>query len=137
MHYLYILYSKSTVRFYVWQSSDVLSRLDLHNTHHFKGAFTKIASDWEIAMAFPCTQKKDALFLERFVKRMKKNGRASCRESVQKILTAILANQKAVAGSRDASGMEAPPQSNNPCKHYVYWGFYIFCMNALSIYPLF
>ncbi|HZW63087.1 MAG TPA: GIY-YIG nuclease family protein [Flavobacteriaceae bacterium] len=93
MHYLYILYSKSTDRFYVGQSSDVLSRLDLHNTHHFKGAFTKIASDWEIAMAFPCTQKKDALFLERFVKRMK--SKAFIRKVIAhpEILTAILANQ--------------------------------------------
>src|SRR5690606_13624846 len=108
MHYLYILYSKSTDRFYVGQSSDVLSRLDLHNTHHFKGAFTKIASDWEIAMTFPCTQKKDALFLERFVKRMK--SKAFIRKVIAhpEILTAILATQHAVPGSPDASGLEAP-----------------------------
>src|SRR5690606_3812500 len=116
MHYLYILYSKSTDRFYVGQSSDVLSRLDLHNTHHFKGAFTKIASDWEIAMAFPCTQKKDALFLERFVKRMKSKAFIRKVIAYPEVLTAILDNHPTRRASPLASGLEAPPQSKNPCK---------------------
>jgi putative endonuclease len=70
-HFLYILYSSSVDKFYVGESPDVLQRLSLHKNHHFDRAFTKIANDWEIKLEFECQNRKDALFLEKFIKRMK------------------------------------------------------------------
>jgi putative endonuclease len=47
------------------------SRIKLHNEHYHKKAFTKSASDWKIILKFECKSKKEALFLEKFIKRMK------------------------------------------------------------------
>lgn len=71
MHFLYILYSYSADKFYIGESPDVVMRHDLHNKHHFKKSYTKIVEDWKIKLAFECEQRSDALYLERFVKRMK------------------------------------------------------------------
>ena len=71
MHFLYIIYSKSQDRFYVGETSDLNYRLELHNTHHFKGSYTKIASDWAFVLQHECSSKTEALYLERFIKRMK------------------------------------------------------------------
>ncbi|WP_273275245.1 GIY-YIG nuclease family protein, partial [Maribacter polysiphoniae] len=46
-------------------------RLEQHNQHHFKKNFTKAAEDWTIALSKKCTSKEDALYLEKFIKRMK------------------------------------------------------------------
>ncbi|SEP75637.1 GIY-YIG nuclease family protein [Flavobacterium urocaniciphilum] len=70
-HFLYILYSSSTNKFYIGETSDVTFRLNLHNTHEFKGSFTKIASDWEIKLSFENEQKSNILYLEKFIKKMK------------------------------------------------------------------
>lgn len=51
-HYLYILHSNSTNKYYIGETSDVSFRLNLHNSHEFKGSFTKIASDWEVKLIF-------------------------------------------------------------------------------------
>ena len=71
MHYLYIIYSKKLGKFYIGETPNVLIRLKLHNTHHFAKSFTKSATDWEVKLAFECVNKVNALFLEKFIKRMK------------------------------------------------------------------
>ena len=71
MHYLYIIYSQNIDRYYVGETSNVADRLILHNSHHYSKSFTKSASDWKIKLEFECLLKSDALYLERFVKRMK------------------------------------------------------------------
>ena len=70
-HFLYILYSKSANKYYIGETSDVSFRLNLHNSHEFKGSFTKIASDWEVKLTFENAEKSNILFLEKFIKRMK------------------------------------------------------------------
>ncbi|MGF1556570.1 GIY-YIG nuclease family protein [Paucihalobacter sp.] len=70
-YFIYILYARSVDKFYVGESPDVAQRLSLHENHHFKRAFTKIADDWEIKLEFQCQNREDALFLEKFIKRMK------------------------------------------------------------------
>ena len=70
-HFLYILHSKSTDKFYVGESERPEIRLTLHNRHHFKNNFTKIADDWQVVLIFKCLNKDDAVYLERFIKRMK------------------------------------------------------------------
>ncbi len=71
MHYLYILYSKILNRFYVGETPNIDTRVTLHNSHYFKKAFTKSASDWEIVLNKRCNSRDEALYLESFIKRMK------------------------------------------------------------------
>ncbi len=46
-------------------------RLQQHNNHYFKTNFTKSANDWILKLSFKCDDKKHAVFLEKFTKRMK------------------------------------------------------------------
>jgi putative endonuclease len=71
MYFLYIVYSKSQDWFYTGETLDLNYRLELHNTHQFKGSYTKIASDWAFVLQHECSSKTGALYLERFIKRMK------------------------------------------------------------------
>ncbi len=71
-HFFYIIYSKSKDSFYVGESHNVSERLHKHIAHIYNPkSFTKIASDWEIAICHTCANKADALYLEKFIKRMK------------------------------------------------------------------
>ena len=80
MHFLYIIYSAKADKYYTGESNDVPARIKLHNSHRFLKAFTKAASDWEIKLIFKCENKTDAVFLERYIKRMKS------RKFIQKII---------------------------------------------------
>ena len=71
MHYLYILFSKTLNRFYVGETPNIDARVTLHNSHYFKKAFTKSASDWEVVLDKRCNSKDEVLYLESFIKRMK------------------------------------------------------------------
>ena len=71
MHYLYIIHSKSIDKYYVGESPDVINRLDQHNSHYFKKGFTNSAEDWEIVLSIKCESRTDAVYLEKFIKRMK------------------------------------------------------------------
>jgi putative endonuclease len=71
MHYLYILYSKSANKFYIGETHDIEDRISKHNIHSYSGSFTKIANDWKSVMTFNCTNKEQAVYLEKFIKRMK------------------------------------------------------------------
>ena len=71
MHFLYIIYSPTADKYYTGETNDFPARLELHNNHKNLKAFTKAASDWERKLIFKCETKKDAVFLERYVKRMK------------------------------------------------------------------
>jgi len=46
-------------------------RLYKHNNHIYKGAFTRITDDWKIVLLKNCENRKEAQFLEKFIKRMK------------------------------------------------------------------
>ena len=70
-HFLYILFSKSKTKYYVGETRDISQRLLRHNDHAYNNSFTKIANDWEVIFTFECSNKIDALYLERFIKRMK------------------------------------------------------------------
>lgn len=47
------------------------NRLWQHNNHHFKNSFTKAATDCRLKLEFSLKNRKEALYLERFLKRMK------------------------------------------------------------------
>ena len=70
-HFLYILFSKSKTKYYIGETHNITARLLRHNDHTYNNSFTKIANDWEVFLTFECSNKLDALYLERFIKRMK------------------------------------------------------------------
>ncbi|MFN2261838.1 MAG: GIY-YIG nuclease family protein [Psychroflexus sp.] len=71
MHFVYIIYSKAVDKFYVGETPDVENRVKLHNDHYFEDAYTKIAQDWELVLKFECRNRSEAIFIEKFIKRMK------------------------------------------------------------------
>jgi putative endonuclease len=70
-HFLYILYSKTCSKYYVGETHDIQERILKHNQHEYAKAFSKIANDWTLALTFECNDRSQALFLERFIKKMK------------------------------------------------------------------
>ena len=71
MHFLYILYSISINKYYVGETPDVSIRIKQHNLHYFSKSLTKAASDWKVALSLECASKEEAVYLEKFVKKMK------------------------------------------------------------------
>ncbi len=72
MHFVYILYTPSKDRYYVGESAFVSGRLDQHNEGFYKGAATKLASDWELFLEIECSDRSQALKIERFIKKNRK-----------------------------------------------------------------
>ena len=93
MHFLYVIYSKEVDKFYVGETKDPVERLKLHNRHYFKKGFSKIADDWEIVLTFECNSRKDALFLEKFIKQMKSKKFIHKLIKKPNILSEILGNR--------------------------------------------
>ncbi|MCF6306512.1 MAG: GIY-YIG nuclease family protein [Flavobacteriaceae bacterium] len=71
MHFIYILHSSSLNKYYVGETPNVEIRLQQHNNHYFKTNFTKNANDWNLKLSYQCSNKQKAVFLEKFIKRMK------------------------------------------------------------------
>jgi putative endonuclease len=71
MHILYIIYSKSQNKYYVGETNNIEERIVKHNTHYYNNSFTKIAEDWELKFTFEFENKEDAIYLEKFIKKMK------------------------------------------------------------------
>ena len=70
-HFLYKKKKKTSTKYYVGETHDVKERILEHNQHKYANSFSKIANDWTLALAFECNDRSEALFLERFVKKMK------------------------------------------------------------------
>ena len=70
-HFVYIIYSPSTDKFYVGETVNVPARIEEHNSGHYHHASTKFANDWELFLQVECESGTQALKLERFIKRMK------------------------------------------------------------------
>jgi putative endonuclease len=71
MHYLYIIYSDSSQKFYIGETNNMEDRVSKHQNHFYSNSFTKIADDWRIVLTFNCIDKEEAIYLENFIKRMK------------------------------------------------------------------
>ena len=53
------------------QSIDPALRLEEHNLHLMNRAFTKRADDWEIFFTIQCESRKQAILIEKNIKKMK------------------------------------------------------------------
>ncbi len=71
MHYVYILYSLSLDRFYTGETVNVETRLIRHNSGYYGGASTSVTKDWQVFLIITCTDKAQALKVERFIKKQK------------------------------------------------------------------
>jgi putative endonuclease len=70
-HFIYIIYSKYSDKFYVGETSNIIWRILQHNSGFYESSFTKQATDWELFLQIKCENKGQAVKLERFIKRMK------------------------------------------------------------------
>ena len=70
-HYLYILWSDSKKKYYVGETHNIEERILKHQTHSYSNSYTKIANDWQLKLTFECDNRLGALFLEKFIKKMK------------------------------------------------------------------
>ncbi|WP_341226471.1 GIY-YIG nuclease family protein [uncultured Arcticibacterium sp.] len=70
-HYVYILHSENIGRYYVGESAFPEERLKEHNSGKYHGSFTKQSSDWEIFLTIECTERNQALKVEKKIKSMK------------------------------------------------------------------
>jgi putative endonuclease len=68
---VYIIYSKLLDKYYVGETIDLGKRLIEHNNGTYDKAFTKKANDWSIFLLISCDDKKQALLIEKHIKRMK------------------------------------------------------------------
>ena len=71
MHYVYILFSQATQRYYIGESAFPEKRLEDHNKAKYASASTRFTSDWVIRKLIRCRNRTDALKIERYIKSMK------------------------------------------------------------------
>ncbi len=73
MHFCYILYTPSADRFYTGSTSLLPDeRLERHLKKYYgKMKFTSRYSDWELFHFIECKSKKQAMAIERHIKKMK------------------------------------------------------------------
>mgnify|MGYP006448552633 FL=1 len=69
MHYIYIIYSKKTDRYYTGHSKNVNNRLVKHNKRH--SAATKAGVPWQLKKKIVFPTKPEAIKAENWIKRMK------------------------------------------------------------------
>ena len=68
---VYILHSSKLEEYYIGQTSDLSERIDLHNSGFFDHSFTSKANDWTLVFSLNCDSRKQALSIEKHIKRMK------------------------------------------------------------------
>ncbi|HNF49040.1 MAG TPA: GIY-YIG nuclease family protein [Chitinophagales bacterium] len=71
MHFVYIIYSVKSDKYYIGETSCLEERLLQHNKGYFKNAYTKISSDWELKAAFKVDNCTSARTVERYLKSKK------------------------------------------------------------------
>ena len=94
MHYLYVLYSKISDKYYVGETHNVQERIFKHNQHTYSNSFSKIADDWKLVLYFECADRTAALYVENFIKRMKSKKFIEKIILNPDILTDILSNKQ-------------------------------------------
>jgi len=71
MYSVYILYSTSLDKHYIGYSNNVVSRLAYHNDVNRNAIWTKRGIPWELYFRIDGLSEKQAIMLERHIKKMK------------------------------------------------------------------
>lgn len=69
MYFVYILKSNSRENFYIGSTSDILKRLEQHNTA--RSGYTSAGQPWELVYSEQFFTKSEAIRREKEIKRMK------------------------------------------------------------------
>jgi putative endonuclease len=69
-HIVYILYSEKLDRYYIGYTSNFDLRLEFHK-HATHNKFTAKANDWTLFFSLNCSNKSQALSIEKHIKNMK------------------------------------------------------------------
>jgi len=71
MYYIYILYSKSSEKFYVGYTGNIEKRVNEHNNSE-RNTYTSKHRPWVLAAAFECGEvEAEAIKIEKFIKKQK------------------------------------------------------------------
>jgi putative endonuclease len=71
MHYVYIIYTFQFDRFYIGETVNFEERIKQHNQGHYGGASTKFANDWQKSLVLTVENRRQALLVESYIKKMK------------------------------------------------------------------
>ena len=72
MFHIYILYSPHYNKYYIGYTSNYHRRLEQHNNQDIFNTYTSKFRPWLLAAVFSCgTEEKEAIKLERFIKKQK------------------------------------------------------------------
>ena len=70
-HFVYFLYTPTRDRYYVGETCDLEGRIAQHNNGYYAAASTRGIKDWELFLFIECRSRRQALRLERFIKKMR------------------------------------------------------------------
>jgi putative endonuclease len=72
MFFCYIIYSQNLDRFYIGYTHETINtRIDNHNSAKFENSYTSNSNDWKLFFSVECSSQKQALNIEKHIKRMK------------------------------------------------------------------
>ncbi len=68
MFYVYVIYNRTSDKFYVGQTEDINRRLTQHNNHFFKSYTSKFPGEWELIHQESVITRSEALRREHGLK---------------------------------------------------------------------
>lgn len=68
MYSVYAIYNKSSQKFYIGQTDDIDIRLQLHNSHTFKGYTSRFPGKWKLIYNESVATRPEALKREKQLK---------------------------------------------------------------------
>jgi putative endonuclease len=68
MYEVYAIYNKLAKKFYVGQTKDLANRLQIHNSHLFKGYTSRFPGKWELIYNESVATRSEALTREKQLK---------------------------------------------------------------------
>lgn len=71
LHFVYILFSESTGKYYIGETFDVEERLKRHNAGYYEKKWSEKAKPWVLYFMIECQSKVQARAIERHIKNMK------------------------------------------------------------------
>lgn len=70
-HFVYILFSKTTHKFYIGETPNLIARLEIHNNSELNTNSTKSGIPWEVYHSVEVPDRKIARKIELHIKKMK------------------------------------------------------------------
>mgnify|MGYP003815099259 FL=1 len=96
MYHVYIIFSEKAKKFYIGQTMDIEKRILQHNTAFFEDCSTIIATDWELFYQIDCSTRKQAILIERHIKKMKSRKYLEDLKKYPEITEKLLSKYKTV-----------------------------------------